>query len=267
VGEAALVDARRMTFTLDWPRPLTGRTALVTGGSRGIGLHLSWGLAAAGARVAVCARTAEDCERVVADIEEAGGEALAVVGNLADLDGVEGIVSSVVDRWGGLDVLVNNAGAAPDFGPVTSTSPRAFARTFAVNTQVPLHLIGAALQKGLGPGSSVVNVVSAGGLTGQPGMGAYGASKAAMIHATRTLARELGPQGIRVNAVAPGVIRTEFSRPIIETPQLHDKVVTGSCLGRVGEPGEVVGAVVWLASDAASYVTGTTVVVDGGFTA
>lgn len=256
-----------MTLSLDWPRPLLGRIALVTGGSRGIGLHVSWGLAAAGARVAICARSAEDAKRVAAEIDAAGGEAHAVVADLSDTEQVAGVVQDVVDRFGGVDVLVNNAGAAPQFGPVSSMSERAFTRTFGLNLQAPLHLVAAALEAGMGAGGSIVNVVSTGGIIGQPGMGTYGASKAAMIHATRTLARELGPQGIRVNAVAPGVIRTDFSRLIVETPQLREQVERGAALGRVGEPDEVVGAVVWLASDASSYVTGTTVVVDGGYTA
>jgi NAD(P)-dependent dehydrogenase (short-subunit alcohol dehydrogenase family) len=249
------------------PFSLEGRVALVTGGTRGIGLASVRALAAAGAHAAVCARTAETAKEVAADVERLGVEALAIEANVGHEDEIAGIVEAVRARFGRLDVLVNNAGASAPFGPIVDTSAKVFDKVMALNVRAPLNLTRAAIGAGLGKGGSVINVVSAAALKAEPFMGAYSASKAAMINATRTMARELGPLGIRVNGVAPGVIRTDFSKLIVETPEIHQSVVAKTALGRIGEPEEVAGAVVWLASDAASYVTGTILVVDGGTTA
>lgn len=246
---------------------LDNKVALVTGGTRGIGLHAAIALASAGARVAVCARTAETCKQVAADIEKAGGEAHPVVGNVGKADEIPGIVASVVDRFGAIDVLVNNAGAGSEFASITDFSDKGFDKAFAVNVRAPLTLTREAVKAGLGSGGSVINIVSVAGIKSEPFMGIYSASKAAMISATKTLARELGPSGIRVNAIAPGVIRTDFSKLLVETPTFHDHVVATTALGRVGEADEVAGAVVWLASKAASYVTGSVIVIDGGLLA
>jgi dehydrogenase/reductase SDR family member 4 len=246
------------------PFSLDGRVALVTGGTRGIGLASARALASAGARVAVCSRTESDCVEVAAAIERDGGEAFAVPGHIGHEQAVERIVDAVAARWGRVDVVVNNAAANPQFAPMLETSAAAFDKTFAVNVRAPLMLVRAALAAGLGKGGSVINIASLAGLKSETMLGVYSASKAAMISQTRTLARELGPIGVRVNAIAPGVIRTEFAKVLVETPEIHDGVVASTALGRVGEPEEVAGAVVWLASDAASYVTGSVIVIDGG---
>jgi len=247
-----------------WAPPLTGRVALVTGGSRGIGLAAVHALSAAGARVAVCGRTPETCKQAVADVEAAGGEALPVVGNVGRTDEIPGIVAEVMGHFGRLDVLVNNAGANAQFGLIGDTTQKAFDKVLAVNVYGPMLLVREAVAAGMSRGSSVINVVSIAGIKSEPFLGAYSASKAAMISVTKTMARELGPQGIRVNAIAPGVIRTDFSQLLTETPELHDKIVASTALGRIGAPDEIGGAVVFLASDAASYVTGSVLVVDGG---
>jgi NAD(P)-dependent dehydrogenase (short-subunit alcohol dehydrogenase family) len=246
---------------------LDGRVALVTGGTRGIGLAASRALAAAGAKVAVCARTEADCVAVAAQLESAGGEAIPVTGHIGREEAIAALVDAAVARWGRIDILVNNAAANPQFGPMTDSTPAAFDKTFAVNVRAPLMLVRAAIEAGLGKGGSVINIASVAGIKSEAMLGVYGASKAAMISQAKTLARELGPQGIRVNAIAPGVIRTDFAKVLVETPQIHDSVVAATALGRVGEPEEIAGAVVWLASDAASYVTGSVVVIDGGTTA
>ncbi|MEU0881747.1 glucose 1-dehydrogenase [Lentzea sp. NPDC005914] len=249
------------------PFSLVGHVALVTGGTRGIGLESVRALARAGASVAVVARTAETTKEVASAVErEFEVEALPVVADIGHDDEIPGIVlQSVLDRFGRIDVLVNNAGAAPPFGPLIDVSAKAFDKIMAVNVRAPLSLTRAAVAAGLGSGGgSVINIVSAAGLKAEPYMGLYSAAKAAMISATRTLARELGPAGIRVNAVAPGVIRTDFSAAIVANEDLHASVVAKTALGRVGEASEVAGAVAYLASAAAAYTTGSIIVVDGG---
>jgi NAD(P)-dependent dehydrogenase (short-subunit alcohol dehydrogenase family) len=246
------------------PFSLDGRVALVTGGTRGIGLASVRALSAAGARVAICARTAEDCEKVAAEIQATGGEALAVPGHIGREEGAAAIVKAVVDRWGRIDILVNNAGANPQFATMADTTAKSFEKVMAVNVRAPGVMVREAVAAGLGRGGAVINVASLAGLKSEPMMGAYSASKAALISATRTLARELGPAGIRVNAIAPGVIRTDFAQILVDTPQIHDHVVANAALGRIGEPEEVGGSVVFLASDAASYITGSVIVIDGG---
>ena len=244
---------------------LAGRVALVTGGSRGIGRAICLALADAGARVAVSSRKEPACLAVVAEIEGRGGEAMAAAGNAGRAEDAARIVAAVMERWGRLDVLVNNAATNPEFGPLLSHSESAVDKTLEVNLKGPLHFTREAVQAWMGEhGGSVINLASIAGVTPDPGMGAYAASKAAVISVTRSLARDLGPQGIRVNAVAPGVVRTDFARVLVETPAILDQILQRSALGRVGEPDEIAGPVVWLASDAASYVTGAVILVDGG---
>jgi NAD(P)-dependent dehydrogenase (short-subunit alcohol dehydrogenase family) len=244
---------------------LTGRVALVTGGSRGIGRAVSLALAEAGARVAVSSRKRDACEAVVAEIEERGGEAMAAPGHAGRAEDAARIVGEVMERWGRLDVLVNNAGTNPEFGPLLAHSSAAIDKTFEVNLEGPLHFTREAVQAWMGEhGGSVVNVASIAGLSPDQGMGAYSASKAALISVTRSLARDLGPQGVRVNAIAPGVVRTDLARMLVETPEIRDRILERSALGRIAEPDEIAGPVLWLASDAASYVTGAVILVDGG---
>lgn len=244
---------------------LTGRVALVTGGSRGIGRAVSMALAEAGARVAVSSRKADACAAVVAEIEQRGGEAMAAPGHAGRAEDATRVVAEVMERWGRLDVLVNNAATNPEFGPLLSHSGGAVDKTFEVNLKGPLNFTREAVDVWMGDhGGSVVNISSIAGLVPDRGMGAYSASKAALISATRSLARDLGPQGVRVNAVAPGVVRTDLARMLWETPGIRDRILERSALGRIAEPDEIAGPVLWLASDAASYVTGAVILVDGG---
>ena len=244
---------------------LQGRVALVTGGSRGIGRAIAVAFAGAGAKVAVTSRKADACQAVVEEITAAGGTALAVPGHAGRAEEIERTVAAVMAEWGRLDILVNNAATNPQFGPLVDTTETAFDKVYEVNVKGLWLFAREAVRAWMGEnGGSILNIASIGGLKSEPFLGAYGASKAAVVSLTKTMAREMGGQGIRVNAIAPGLIRTDFARVLVETPEIHDRAVAGTCLGRVGEPDEIAGAALFLASDAASYVDGTVLVVDGG---
>jgi NAD(P)-dependent dehydrogenase (short-subunit alcohol dehydrogenase family) len=247
---------------------LAGRTALVTGGSRGIGRAIAMAMAAAGARVAVNARHLEACQAVAEEINAAGGEAMAVAGNVGRPNDPQRIVDAVMERFGALDILVNNAATNPQFGPLVDAEDSAVDRILEVNVQGPLRLVALVVRAWMGEhGGSIINVASVAGVRPDRMIGAYSASKAALISLTRSLAHDLGPSGIRVNAIAPGLIATDFARVLVETPEIHDPIVAATALKRHGEPDEIAGAAVFLAGDAASYVTGSTLIVDGGATA
>jgi dehydrogenase/reductase SDR family member 4 len=247
---------------------LSGRCALITGGSRGIGRAVALAMAAAGAKVAVCARHLDGCEAVAAEITARGGQAIAIAGNVGRAEDAVAIIDGAVDGLGALDILVNNAATNPHFGPLVDAEDAAVDRIFQVNVQGPLRLVGAAVRAWMGEhGGSIINMASVGGISPEPMIGAYNASKAALINLTRTLAQELGASGIRVNAIAPGLVETDFARVLIETPAIHDQIVGQTALHRHGQPDEVAGAAVFLAGEAASYITGSVLVVDGGWTA
>jgi dehydrogenase/reductase SDR family member 4 len=244
---------------------LQGRTALVTGGSRGIGRAIALAFAGAGARVAVSSRKAEACQAVVDEIAAAGGTAMSVPGHAGRAEEIDRTVGAVMDAWGRLDILVNNAATNPQFGPLTDTAEAAFDKVNEVNVKGPWMFARAAHNAWMGEhGGTILNIASIGGLKSEPFLGAYGATKAAVVSLTKTMAREMGGKGIRVNAIAPGLIRTDFARVLVETPEIHDHAVKATCLGRVGEPDEIAGAALFLCSDAASYVTGAVLIVDGG---
>ncbi|WP_449351923.1 SDR family oxidoreductase [Streptomyces shaanxiensis] len=232
---------------------LHGRAALVTGGSRGIGLEVARQLADAGALVCVTARDREDVRRAADGL---GGIGLA--GSVADPAHLRAAVDLVLREFGRLDVVVNNAATNQPYGPLMEVDPDAWREAFTVNVEAPLRLVREAWRAWMREhGGSVVNVCTEGAAHVGPHVGAYGTSKAALLHLTQQLAGELAPR-VRVNSVSPGLVRTEMARFVWEKGPVELP------LGRIGEPEDIARAVVWLASDAAGWITGADLLVDGG---
>lgn len=238
-----------------------GRVAIVTGASRGIGLAVAAGLVARGARVCVTARKPDPLAAVV---RELGGDdtAIGVAGRADDTEHQQETVARAIDAFGRVDMLVNNAGINPVYGPVLDSDPGAAAKTLAVNVLAPLAWVGAVHRAWMGEhGGAVVNMASITGLHASPGIGLYGVSKAALIRLTVELAAELAPT-VRVNAVAPAIVKTRFATPLYEGRE--DEVAATYAMKRLGVPEDVAGAVAYLLSDEASWITGQTLVLDGG---
>lgn len=238
---------------------LSGRTAIVTGASRGIGLAAAQALTAAGANVVVTSRKQTDADSAAAQI---GGTALGVGAHAVEEDQARRCIDLTLEKFGSVDILVNNAGTNPAFGPMAAQDHVRFAKTMDVNVWAPLMWTGLAARAWMSEhGGSVVNTSSIGGLVHEPNIGLYNMSKAALIYQTKQLALELSPT-IRVNSVAPGVIRTKLAEALWKNHE--QQVATATALARIGEPEDVAAAVAFLASDAASWITGETMVIDGG---
>jgi NAD(P)-dependent dehydrogenase (short-subunit alcohol dehydrogenase family) len=246
---------------------LDGRVAIVTGASKGIGEAIARALAEYGARVVVSSRKQEAVDAVADSIRAAGGEALGVAAHAGDPAQLGRLVDAAVARWGGVDVVVNNAATNPVFGPVVEQGAEAFAKIMAVNVQGPLELARLAYphMKARG-GGSVVNISSIGGLTPEPGLGLYSVSKAALVSLTKVLAAEWGPDNVRANVVCPGLIKTKFSEALWSNDRIVRQMMALQPIKRVGEPEDVAGLVLFLASDAAAYCTGGVYTADGGYT-
>lgn len=246
---------------------LTGKVALVTGGSRGIGLAIARAYAAAGARVVLVARKAETLDAAVQSIREAGGEAVALAGNVGRLETIPALAEAAAACFGGVDVLVNNAATNPIYGPVEQATPEIFAKIMAVNVQGPFELAKALRPALARTGGSVINVSSIGGISPEPGLGIYSVSKAALLSLTKVLALEWGADGIRVNAICPGLIRTDFSEALWSDERLVKQMLALQAIPRVGEGDDVAGLALFLASDASRYCTAGVFTADGGYTA
>lgn len=236
-----------------------GRTAIITGASRGIGLAIGQRLAEAGANVVLTSRDQESADAAAAQVT---GNALGVAAHVADDDAAQRCINATLERFGSIDILVNNAGTNPAFGPLIDQDHARFAKIFDVNLWGPLLWTSCAVKAWMADhGGVVVNTASIGGMSYAPLMGMYNATKAALIHVTKQLALELSPR-IRVNAICPGVVRTKLAEVLWKE---HEQgLSTGIPLGRIGEPVDVADAVAFLASDAASWITGQTLVMDGG---
>lgn len=246
---------------------LSGRLALVSGASRGIGEAIARLLAEQGARVIVSSRKLEDCEAVAASIREGGGEAEAMACNVGRLEDITALFAAVRERHGRLDILVNNGAANPYFGHILDTDLGAFQKTVDVNIRGYFFMSVEAGKLMREQGSGViVNTASINALQPGPMQGIYSITKAAVVNMTKAFARECAPLGIRCNALIPGLTRTKFAGALFENDDIYAMAMDKIPMKRHAEPEEMAGAVLYLVSDAASYTTGECIVVDGGFT-
>jgi NAD(P)-dependent dehydrogenase (short-subunit alcohol dehydrogenase family) len=244
---------------------LQGKVAVVFGASRGIGRAIALRFAQAGAKVVVSSRKLEGVQVVADEIVAAGGEALALQAHVGRSDEVEALVTQTVETFGRVDVAVNNAATNPHFGPLLTADEGQVDKILDVNLKGVFRGCKAvAPQMEKQGGGKIINIASVAGLRPGSGMGLYSISKAGVIMLTQVLAMELGPANIQVNAIAPGVIKTRFSRVLWQTPEIAEPTLRSLPLGRFGEPEEVAGLALYLASPASDYVTGAVFAVDGG---
>lgn len=244
---------------------LKGKVAVITGASRGIGLAIAEAYAAAGASVVLSSRKQESVDEAARHITSQGGEALAVAAHTGEQEAIKALVARVVECYGGVDILVNNAATNPHFGPFLSAEDSQWDKILDVNVKGYFHMAQACapLMRGRG-GGKIVNIASVAGLEPQPMMGVYCVSKAAILMMTQVMAAELAVDNIQVNAIAPGFVRTRFSSAIWGNEMINDAVLREVPQKRIAEPEEITGMALYLASAASSFTTGATFVVDGG---
>ncbi len=249
------------------PFDLAGKVALITGSSRGIGRAIAETMALMGARVVVSSRKAEACEAVAAAIRGRGGEALVIPCNISRRNEVEALVAGTLETWGRIDALVCNAAVNPVYGPLGELSDEAFDKVMGANVKSNLWLCNLVIpgmaERG---GGAIVIVSSIAGIRGTEMIGAYGISKAADFALARNLAVEWGPRNVRVNCIAPGLIKTDFARALWEDEERLKRRNAATPLRRIGTPDEIGGIAAFLASPAASFITGQIIVADGGVT-
>jgi NAD(P)-dependent dehydrogenase (short-subunit alcohol dehydrogenase family) len=247
---------------------LTGKVALVTGGSRGIGRAVAIALAGAGAQVVINGRDPATLDAVREEIESAGGSAIVLPADVTDRDAVRAMVGAALETIGSLDIVVNNAGGTAFMLPLVDLRFEGWAKVMRLNADSVVHVCQAVAPHLLERGSgSVINVASVGALGGTPALSPYGAAKAAVLSLTRSLAMEWGPAGVRVNALCPGWTATDLNRNLWEDEETSRAMTATIPMRRWGRADEMAGAAVFLASDASSYLTGQAIVVDGGLTA
>ncbi|MFC2017435.1 SDR family NAD(P)-dependent oxidoreductase [Chloroflexota bacterium] len=244
---------------------LSGKVALVTGGSRGIGRAIALGLAEAGADVVLASRKLPDLQAVSQEISQMGRKALAVPANVRYLSEIDSLIKKSLEEFGRIDILVNNAGTNPTFGSVFNVDEGAWDVTIGLNLKGYFFLSQAVgkIMRDKG-GGTIINISSVNGFRPGVGTGVYSISKAGVNMLTQVLAQEWGQYNIRVNAIAPGLVRTRLSEARWKNPAFAGEIVNNTALGRIAEPDEMVNAALFLASEASSYMTGQTLVLDGG---
>ena len=251
---------------------LSGKTALVTGSTKGIGKAIAERLAEHGARVIISSRKADACEQVASDINERFGKGKEVASpipcNINYKEQLQSLVDATRKKLGKIDVLVCNAALNPYFGPSRGIPDDAFDKILGANIRSNHWLCHMVLPEMVDRKDGAIIIVSSiGGLRGSSVLGTYAISKAADMQLARNLAVEYGPQNIRVNCIAPGLVKTDFARALWDTPEAEKRTSQGTPLRRLGEPDDIAGAAVFLASRAGAYTTGQTIVIDGGSTA
>jgi NAD(P)-dependent dehydrogenase (short-subunit alcohol dehydrogenase family) len=247
---------------------LNGKIALVTGASRGIGEAVARLLSRHGARVIVSSRKIQHCEAAAERIRADGGLAVAFACHTGKMEQIEALLYWIGEQFGGLDILVNNAATNPHYGPILDTDLQAFQKTVDVNVRGYFFLsVGAARSMRTRGGGAIVNIASINGVSPGPLQGVYSISKAAVIGMTKAFAKECAEDGIRVNALLPGITETRFASAVMEDPATRSRYLEHIPMGRFAAPGEIAGTVLYLVSDAASYVTGACINVDGGYLA
>ena len=247
---------------------LTDRVAIITGASRGIGEAIASTFAEYGAKVVLSSRKQESLDAVANSINEAGGEALPIACHTGKMEMIDALYEKVMDTYGRVDILVNNAATNPYFGTMLEISASQYDKTLEVNTKGYFFMAQKAgkimVKQGKG---SIINIASVAGLMGPPMQAVYGMTKAAVILMTKALAKELGPAGVRANAICPGLTETHFSKVLIETEAIYEVALQSIPLQRHAQPSEMAGLALYLASDASSFTNGGVYVCDGGATA
>ncbi len=244
---------------------LTGKVAIVTGASRGIGLAIAETLAAAGANVVLSSRKQDALDAVAAQFAERGQHALAVAAHTGDSAAVQALVTRTVETYGGVDILVNNAATNPHFGPILTAEESHWDKILDVNVKGYFRMAQAcAAHMQARGGGKIINMASVAGQKPQPMMGVYSVSKAAVLMLTEVLAAELAPANIQVNAIAPGFVKTKFSAALWQNEQINTAVLQTIPQNRMADPSELTGIALYLAAPASSFTTGATFLVDGG---
>ena len=244
---------------------LDGKVAIVTGGTRGIGLAIATTLARAGAKVVISSRKAEHVDAAVKLLREDGLDVVGIPANMGKAADAHELAARTVEHFDGIEIIVNNAATNPVFGPLQLASEDAFEKILAVNVKGPLELCKTAHTVMAQRGGAIVNVSSIGGISPEAGLGLYSVSKAALVSLTKVMAQEWGADGIRANVICPGLIKTRFSQALWQDQQIADQVLGHQPIRRIGEPDDVAGLALFLASDASAYCTGGVYMVDGGY--
>lgn len=246
---------------------LNGKVAIVTGASKGIGEGIACALAEAGAAVVVSSRKQDAIDAVVKQLQDKGLEAIAIAANAGKTEDLKKLVQATIDKYGGIDIIINNAAANPAYGPVEQTEPWAYDKIMDVNVKGPFELSRLALasMKERG-GGAVINISSIGGLSPEHMLGIYSVSKAALISLTKVMAKEWGQYGVRANTICPGLIKTKFSQTLWSNEKIMKRIERQLPLSRVGTVEEIAGLALFLASEASAYCTGSVFTADGGDT-